>query len=85
MEEQQATIQELQQDKEVPQVNMKGVEDDNEMLRQRVRTLELQLSEIAFESRQVQPVAAIVAPSAPEVVKHTPKAPSVPVPSHIAQ
>jgi len=86
MEKQQVTIQELQQkDKEVPQVNVKGLEEDNEMLRQRVRTLELQLSEIAFESRQVQPVAAIAAPATPEVVKHTPKAPSIPVPSHIAQ
>jgi len=86
MEKQQITIQELQQkDKEVPQVNVKGLEEDNEMLRQRVRTLELQLSEIAFESRQVQPVAAIAAPAASEVVKHTPKAPSIPVPSHIAQ
>ena len=84
MEKQQVTIQELQK-KEVPQVNVKGLEDDNEMLRQRVRTLELQLSEIAFESRQAQPVAAISAPAAPEVVKHIPKAPSVPVPSHIAQ
>ena len=85
MEKQQVTIQELQQkDKNVPQVNVKGLEDDNEMLRQRVRTLELQLSEIAFESRQVQPVA-IAAPPVPEVVKHTPKAPSIPVPSHIAQ
>lgn len=86
MEKQQVTIQELQQkDKNVPQVNVKGLEDDNEMLRQRVRTLELQLSEIAFESRQVQPAAAIVAPAAPEVIKHIPKAPSIPVPSHIAQ
>ena len=85
MERQQVTIQELQQDKEVPQVNVKGLEDDNEMLRQRVRTLELQLSEIAFESRKIQPVAAVVAPVAPEVVKHIPKAPSIPVPSHIAQ
>lgn len=84
MEKQQVTIQELQQNKEVPQVNVKGLEDDNEMLRQRVRTLELQLSEIAFESRQVQPVA-IAAPAVPEVVKHTPKAPSVPVPPHISQ
>ena len=85
MEKQQVTIQELQQNKEVPQVNVKGLEEDNEMLRQRVRTLELQLSEIAFESRQVQPVTAIAAPASPEVVKHTPKAPSIPVPSHIAQ
>ena len=86
MEKQQVTIQELQQkDEEVPHVNVKGLEEDNEMLRQRVRTLELQLSEIAFESRQVQPVTAIAAPASPEVVKHTPKAPSIPVPSHIAQ
>lgn len=85
MEKQQFTIQEMQQNKEVPQVDVKGLEDDNEMLRQRVRTLELQLSEIAFESRQVQPAVVTVAPAAPEVVKHTPKAPSIPVPSHIAQ
>jgi len=42
------------------------LESDNEMLRQRVRSLEVALSDVAFESRKVVPAAAAV--EAPAVV-----------------
>ena len=83
LEKQEEEIKKLQQARSV-QDDAK-VESDNDMLRQRVRALELQLSEVAFESRKVvAPPAAVVAGSASSNV-HLPKAPSAPVPPHILQ
>ena len=80
LEKQEEEIKKLQQ--------ARSVQDDakdNDMLRQRVRALELQLSEVAFESRKVvAPPAAVVVGSASSNV-HLPKAPSAPVPPHILQ
>ena len=75
------------------QDNVKTLEDDNEMLRCRVRALEVELSDIAFESRhRVMPPAppAAVVVSNPVVTQKAeqsivPKAPSEPVPQHILQ
>ena len=91
LEKQEEEIKKLQQARSV-QDDAKGLESDNDMLisdndmlRQRVRALELQLSEVAFESRKVvAPPAAVVAGSASSNV-HLPKAPSAPVPPHILQ
>ena len=83
LEKQEEEIKKLQQARSV-QDDAK-VESDNDMLRQRVRALELQLSEVAFESRKVvAPPAAVVVGSASSNV-HLPKAPSAPVPPHILQ
>jgi hypothetical protein len=41
------------------QDNIQIIEGENEMLRQRVRALELELSEAAFESRKMMPVSSI--------------------------
>ena len=81
-------IQELQQDENVVE-KVKDLHGENDMLRQRVRSLELQLSEIAFESRK----AVVPSAFAPLKVDTTeasggtneeatfmPKAPSSPVP-----
>eukprot|EP00578_Thalassiosira_sp_NH16_P005144 CAMPEP_0181133994 /NCGR_PEP_ID=MMETSP1071-20121207/31824_1 /TAXON_ID=35127 /ORGANISM="Thalassiosira sp., Strain NH16" /LENGTH=357 /DNA_ID=CAMNT_0023220429 /DNA_START=49 /DNA_END=1120 /DNA_ORIENTATION=+ len=74
------------------QDNVKALEGDNEMLRNRLRGLELELSEVAFESRKLTstPHTSTVAnqqdASVDESVdsaKLSPKAPSVPVPPHI--
>ena len=86
-------IQELQQDENVNE-KVKDLHGENDMLRQRVRSLELQLSEIAFESRK----AVVPSAFAPLKVDTTeasggtneeatfmPKAPSSPVPPHIFQ
>ena len=84
LEKQEEEIKKLQQARSV-QDDAKGLESDNDMLRQRVRALELQLSEVAFESRKVvAPPAAVVVGSASSNV-HLPKAPSAPVPPHILQ
>ena len=84
LEKQEEEIKKLQQARSV-QDDAKGLESDNDMLRQRVRALELQLSEVAFESRKVvAPPAAVVVGSARSNV-HLPKAPSAPVPPHILQ
>ena len=83
LEKQEEEIKKLQQAKSV-QDDAKGLES-NDMLRQRVRALELQLSEVAFESRKVvAPPAAVVVGSASSNV-HLPKAPSAPVPPHVLQ
>lgn len=75
------------------QDNVKTLEDDNEMLRCRVRALEVELSDVAFESRHrvmppAPPATAVV--SNPVVTQKAeqsivPKAPSEPVPQHILQ
>ena len=84
LEKQEEEIKKLQQARSV-QDDAKGLQSDNDMLRQRVRALELQLSEVAFESRKVvAPPAAVVVGSASSNV-HLPKAPSAPVPPHILQ
>ena len=84
LEKQEEEIKKLQQARSV-QDDAKGLESDNDLLRQRVRALELQLSEVAFESRKVvAPPAAVVVGSASSNV-HLPKAPSAPVPPHILQ
>ena len=84
LEKQEEEIKKLQQAKSV-QDDAKGLKSDNDMLRQRVRALELQLSEVAFESRKVVvPPASVVVGSASSNV-HLPKAPSAPVPPHILQ
>lgn len=97
-------IIELQQ--EMRSSAVEGLEKENEMLRQRVRVLEVELSDIAFESRtQMAPADPPATGSSPAStmtnakaisdvafvvtntnnVKHTPKAPSGPVPTHILQ
>lgn len=78
--------------------NVHTLEDENLNLRQRIRTLELALSEAAYESRKVVPAPIVaVAPSSTltgateasafsvNKVKLMPHAPSVPVPEHILQ
>jgi len=80
------------------QGNVQTLEDENSNLRQRVRALELEISEAAFESRKVMPAPiAAVAPTSTltsgmeasvviaNTAKLSPKAPSVPVPPHILQ
>ena len=80
------------------QGNVQLLEDENSNLRQRVRALELELSETAFVSRkQMSAPIVAVAPSSTVTsvmeasisiannVKLSPKAPSVPVPPHILQ
>ena len=64
------------------------IQEENEMLRIRVRGLEVELSDIAFESRKVrhaQPIAQSATGLKSEQVTLTPKAPSAPVPEYIVQ
>jgi len=78
------------------QEEAKNLEKENEILRQRLRFLEVELSDVAFESRKVampdppavvekQTDNAVVVASVDNDVKLTPKAPSAPVPPHIYQ
>jgi len=79
------------------QDEVKNSEKENGMLRQRLRFLEAELSDVAFESRKVvmpdPPAvvekqtddAVVVVASVDNDVKLTPKAPSAPVPPHIHQ
>ncbi|KAL9184424.1 hypothetical protein ACHAXT_002510 [Thalassiosira profunda] len=63
------------------QENVVELEGENEMLRQRLRALEVELSDVAFESRhrvEVAPPAAVASS-----VQFSPKAPSAPVPEHL--
>lgn len=82
LEKQGEQRQVLQRKKEVSS-KTNDVQEENDMLRQRVRALELQLSEIAFESRKV--TVSAVSPEVTQRAKHLPKAPSAPVPLHISQ
>jgi hypothetical protein len=74
------------------------IECENEMLRQRVRALELELSEAAFESRKMMPMSSAIlardalmssAEASVSVTSQSatilPKPPSEPVPAHIHQ
>ncbi|KAL7543520.1 hypothetical protein ACHAXR_013048 [Thalassiosira sp. AJA248-18] len=115
LERQEHQIQGLQQEKEdtaakeeqivnddnIFLLQVQELENENEMFRQRVRVLEVELSDIAFESRtRVIPAppaaAAVTPPVTAEITTHSsveavpaaklsPKAPSVPVPPHIYQ
>lgn len=75
------------------QSNVKVLEEENDMLRKRLRALEVELSDIAFESRHKPPPSPVAAntdhavstASSTSSVKLAPKAPSVPVPPHIYQ
>lgn len=80
------------------QENVQTLEDENANLRQRVRALELELSEAAFESRKVMPAPIVAVASSSNkasvmeasvstsnTAKLLPKAPSIPVPPHILQ
>lgn len=80
------------------QENVQTLEDENANLRKRVRALELELSEAAFESRKVMPAPIVALASSsnlasvmeasvstPNAAKLLPRAPSVPVPPHILQ
>jgi len=81
------------------QDEVKNLDKENEMLRQRLRFLEVELSDVAFESRKVvmsdpravvekqtdNAVVVVAASADNDVVKLTPKAPSAPVPPHIYQ
>lgn len=74
---------------------VQGLEEENEMLRRRVRGLEVELSDVAFESRKiVEPASVVHETTVSEVsnklaeiphVDFTPKAPNVPVPPHVLQ
>ena len=86
LENNEKKLQELQQDKN----KMKDLQAENDMLRKRVRTLELQLSEVAFESRKNVVTPAFVTQKVEVNTKDSsralpPKAPSTPVPPHIYQ
>eukprot|EP00571_Detonula_confervacea_P013982 CAMPEP_0172306166 /NCGR_PEP_ID=MMETSP1058-20130122/7292_1 /TAXON_ID=83371 /ORGANISM="Detonula confervacea, Strain CCMP 353" /LENGTH=400 /DNA_ID=CAMNT_0013017969 /DNA_START=63 /DNA_END=1265 /DNA_ORIENTATION=+ len=65
LERQGHQLQEVKQEKE-DAVAAKKLEGDNEMLRQRLRALELELSEVAFASRKVVPT-----PPPPVTVENT--------------
>lgn len=80
------------------QGNVQMLEDENSNLHQRVRVLELELSEAAFASRKhmsapivaVSPSSTVTSVMEASIsiannVKLSPKAPSVPVPPHILQ
>ena len=76
---------------------VQGLEEENEMLRRRVRGLEVELSDVAFESRKiVEPASVVHETTVSEVsnklaeIPHvtadmTPKAPTTPIPEHILQ
>ena len=96
LERQEQLLEQLLQEKEK---NAAKEANDNEMLRQRLRHLEVELSDVAFESRKVvmpappveKPIIAQAKNSSVEAVasvnnaKVSPKAPSAPVPPHIYQ
>ena len=64
------------------------IQEENDMLRLRVRGLEVELSDIAFESRKVQPAKPVLRSDTElklQQVTLTPEAPRTPVPGYIIE